>query len=176
MAYPGALGITAGIALLGATLGVQFGHSAISEMDPDRFSRWDEYHSFSQYSAAQAGDYPGEAAGLGAQPVTTCGDCALGTGQYPWLQRAVFSDAELGVADVPTYAASYSYEEAAPPSYAPESAGDVPERTSNVARYAYYQVDAADEPEAIAAHAELAEAEAPPATECEGEDCQPVGM
>jgi hypothetical protein len=177
MGYPITLGVAAGVALVGAGLGVEFGRSAIAQIDPV-FYEWDtEYRSFAQYSAAHAGDY-GEEAGLGVNEAVACVGCAaLGPGRPPWLGQTVFSDAELGVAqEVPVYATAAdtyegeyreeaAYEEAEP-------LDEAPERPSAVTRYAYYAVDAAEGDETAPA----AEPAYMAATVPQGESAEPVGM
>ena len=176
MGYPVPLAIASGIALLGAGLGVQFGHSAIAEIDESFYQSWDDYHSFAQYSAAHSGEYPGEeSAGLGSETPAPCLDCG-GTGRYPWLEHAVFSDAELGIAPA-SGGEEYelAYEE--PAIEPPEPVEQRPAR--DIDRYAYYPVDAHDDADAIRARSAMAAAErqAPPQSLCgPDDDCVPVGM
>lgn len=185
MGYSVPLAIASGIALLGAGLGVQFGRSAIAEIDQSFYQSWDDYHSFAQYSAAHAGTYPGEEAGLGSQQVTACIECGdRGTGRFPWLERAVFSDEELGIGPVA------EYEPHDPPRYErdvvgtsveaplPERLARAPERMSTLERYAHYPVDAEEAAGVEANRRDLAFRESGPAPAMcgAGDDCVPVGM
>lgn len=177
MGYPVSLAVASGIALLGAGLGIQVGHSAIAEIDDGFYQSWDDYHSFAQYSAAHSGEYPGEeSAGLGSEAPVPCLDCG-GTGRYPWLEHAVFSDAELGIAPasgVEGYEPAYEEPVIEHP---PEPVEQSPAR--DIDRYAYYPVDASDDADAIRARRDVAAAErqAPQQSLCSpGDACVPVGM
>ncbi|QPQ55732.1 hypothetical protein IC614_03835 [Allosphingosinicella flava] len=156
----------------GTLLGVQFGRSAVAEIDPGFYRMWDDYHSFAQYSAAHDGQYPGEEAGLSVQ-TAGCDGCELGTGRFPWLQHPVFSDAELGIAEsVPVETAAYVADDYAVMPAEPEP---LPQRS--LARYAYYPVDATDPPAQEERPEAVAVADQTAAPACGPDDlCQPVGM
>ncbi|HEY6917065.1 MAG TPA: hypothetical protein VI381_05430 [Allosphingosinicella sp.] len=155
----------AGTIMLGSALGVCFGRSAVSQVDPKFYRIYDDYHSFAQYSAAHA-EYAPEAAGMGTEPIGCVGCESLGDGRPPWLRSTIFSDADLGLTPVPVAVEGVSYE--APEALYSDAAPVPEERTApQIERYAHYAVDATERPVVTS------EAASPPQA---ADAPEPVGM
>ena len=134
----------AGTIMLGSALGVCFGRSAVSQVDPKFYRIYDDYHSFAQYSAARA-DYAPEAAGMGTESIGCVGCESLGDGRPHWLRSTIFSDADLGLTPLPALGEGGASE--APETLYSDTAAVPEERTApQIERYAHYAVDATERP------------------------------